>query len=546
MASRPTCSGGSSTRSSPPRTSAAAPGSGSRSRTASSPPTAGGSRWRARPAPAPRSASCCRPRPPPFLLTGRRAATDRGTVEFDYRRFPVVVVDDEPDILRAFTFNYGDEFALLTAESGAGGLQLLQAHDPAVIVADQRMPVMSGVEFLARSMEIRPDANRIVLTGYTDVDAIVRAINTSRIYRYVTKPWESEELRLTLRRAIEAFHLARENARLLQELSRANQRLAAENTYLKETAAPDEIVGESAAIRDVLALVARVAPSPTTVLIEGETGTGKELVARAIHAASDRRDRLFVAVNCASFSEGILESELFGHRRGAFTGAVADRKGLFEVADGGTLFLDEISETSGALQAKLLRVLQEGEIRPVGETRARTVDVRVITATNRRLEDEVKAGRFREDLYYRLRVFPIRLPPLRDRREDIPALTRHLLARLARQVKKPVPEPSEETLALLARYPFPGNVRELANELERAVLLAAPGTPITDDLLSERLQEAAGDGAAPSLLQHRANAFEREQIEAALARASGVKTHAAEELGITYRGLLKKMKRLGM
>jgi len=467
-------------------------------------------------------------------------------VEFDYRRFPVVVVDDEPDILRAFTFNYGDEFAVLTAESGAGGLQLLQAHDPAVIVADQRMPAMSGVEFLARSMEIRPDANRIVLTGYTDIDAIVRAINTSRIYRYVTKPWESEELRLTLRRAIEAFHLARENARLLQELSRANQRLAAENTYLKETAAPDEIVGESAAIRDVLALVARVAPSPTTVLIEGETGTGKELVARAIHAASDRRDRLFVAVNCASFSEGILESELFGHRRGAFTGAVADRKGLFEVADGGTLFLDEISETSGALQAKLLRVLQEGEIRPVGETRARTVDVRVITATNRRLEDEVKAGRFREDLYYRLRVFPIRLPPLRDRREDIPALARHLARRLAAQLKKPVGEPSDETLALLSRYAFPGNVRELANEIERAVLLADPGAPLTEDLFSERLQEGAADGAAPGLLQSRTEAFEREQVEAALARAGGVKTRAAEELGITYRGLLKKMRRLGM
>src|SRR6059058_1129347 len=546
MASRPTCSGGSSTRSSPPRTSAAAPGSGSRSRTASSPRTAGGSRWRARPAPGRHSASCCRPARPPFPLTGRRAATDRGPVEFDYRRFPVVVVDDEPDILRAFTFNYGDEFAVLTAESGAGGLQLLQAHDPAVIVADQRMPVMSGVEFLACSMEIRPDANRIVLTGYTDVDAIVRAINTSRIYRYVTKPWESEELRLTLRRAIEAFHLARENVRLLQELSRANQRLAAENTYLKETAAPDEIVGESAAIRDVLALVARVAPSPTTVLIEGETGTGKELVARAIHAASDRRDRLFVAVNCASFSEGILESELFGHRRGAFTGAVADRKGLFEVADGGTLFLDEISETSGALQAKLLRVLQEGEIRPVGETRARTVDVRVITATNRRLEDEVKAGRFREDLYYRLRVFPIRLPPLRDRREDIPALARHLARRLAAQLKKPVGEPSDETLALLSRYAFPGNVRELANEIERAVLLADPGAPLTEDLFSERLQEGAADGAAPGLLQSRTEAFEREQVEAALARAGGVKTRAAEELGITYRGLLKKMRRLGM
>src|SRR5437762_3520911 len=226
------------------------------------------------------------------------------------------MVDDEPDILRAFTFSYGDDFEVLTAGSGAQGLSLLETHEPAVIVADQRMPAMSGTEFLERSMAVRPDAVRIILTGYTDIDAITQAINKSRVYRYVTKPWESEELR---------------------------------------------------------------------------------------------------------------ESELFGHRRGAFTGATEDRKGLFEVASGGTLFLDEISETSPALQAKLLRVLQEGEVRPVGENRPRTVDARVIVATNRNLEDEVKTGRFREDLYYRLRVFPIRLPPLRERREDIPALTRHLL-----------------------------------------------------------------------------------------------------------------------
>jgi len=408
------------------------------------------------------------------------------------------------------------------------------------------MPVMSGVEFLARSMELRPDANRIVLTGYTDVEAIVQAINTSRIYRYVTKPWESEELRLTLRRAVEVFHLARENARLLEELRRANEHLAAENAYLREATPPHEIVGESPAIREVLALVARVAGSRTTVLVEGETGTGKELVARAIHEASPRRERLFVAVNCASLSEGILESELFGHRRGAFTGAVADRKGLFEVADGGTLLLDEISETTPALQAKLLRVLQEGEIRPVGDNRPRAVDVRVIAATNRHLEDEVKAARFREDLYYRLRVFPIRVPPLRDRVEDIPPLARHLVRRIARQLKKAVGAPTVEALALLARYPFPGNVRELANELERAILLAEPGAALTEELLSERLQEGAGNGGSPSVLQHRTDAFEREQIEAALARASGVKTRAAEELGITYRGLLKKMRRLGM
>jgi two-component system response regulator HupR/HoxA len=467
-------------------------------------------------------------------------------VAVDYRQFPVLVVDDEPDILRAFSFNYGEEFDVLSAPSGARGLELLAAHDPAVIVADQRMPAMTGTEFLERSMKIRPDAIRIILTGYTDVEAIIQAINNSRIYRYVTKPWESEELRITLRRAIEAFHLTRENARLVEELRRAYERVAAENAYLRKMDRAHEIVGESQAIQEVLDLIARVAASRTTVLIEGETGTGKELVARAIHATGPRRDHLFVPVNCAALTEGVLESELFGHRRGAFTGAVEDKKGLFEVADGGTLFLDEVSETSSALQAKLLRVLQEGEIRPVGETRTRTVDVRVIVATNRRLEDEVKNGRFREDLYYRLRVFPISVPPLRERVEDIPALASHLLRRLAAQVKKPVPEPTPDVLALLARYPFPGNVRELANELERALLLAEPGAPLTEDLLSERLQEVSANGASPSLLQRRTDVFEREQIESAITRAGGVKSRAAEELGITYRGLLKKMKRLGM
>jgi DNA-binding NtrC family response regulator len=467
--------------------------------------------------------------------------------DVDYRRFPVVMVDDEPDLLRSFVYNYGDEFEVLTAESGSQGLELLRAHDAAVVVADQRMPVMSGVEFLERSMTVRPDAVRIILTGYTDVDAIVQAINSSRIYRYLTKPWESEELRLTLRRAVEVFQLSRENARLVEELRRANERLAVENAYLRgATTATYEIVGGSPAIREVLNLIGKVGPSRSTVLIEGETGTGKELVAHAIHAASPRHDRLFVPVNCAALSEGILESELFGHCRGAFTGAVSDRKGLFEVADGGTLFLDEISETTPGLQAKLLRVLQDGEVRRVGENRARAVDVRILAATNRHLEDEVKAGRFREDLYYRLRVFPLHLPPLRERAEDIPAIAKYLVRRIAAHVKKHVGEPTAEVLAVLARYAFPGNVRELANELERAILLADPGGPITEEHLSERLQEIAGNGTPPSLLQQRTDGFEREQIEAALARSNGVKTRAAEELGITYRGLLKKMKRLGM
>jgi Nif-specific regulatory protein len=321
-----------------------------------------------------------------------------------------------------------------------------------------------------------------------------------------------------------------------------------QNSYLRRAVdgPTHAIVGDSPAIREALGLVGKVAGMPTTVLIEGETGTGKELIARRIHSSSPRKDELFVAVNCAALSEGILESELFGHRRGAFTGAHSDRKGLFEVASGGTLFLDEISETTLAMQAKLLRVLQEGEVRPVGDDRAHPVDVRVVAATNRKLADEVAAGRFREDLYYRLRVFPIRLPPLRDRREDIPSLVRHLAQRIGTQLGKPVGEPTAEAIAMLQAYPFLGNIRELANEIERAVILADPGAPITDDLLSEHIQQAAVDGAAPGVLQNRTDTFERDQIVSALERAGGVKSKAAEELGLTPRGLAKKMRRLGL
>jgi len=436
----------------------------------------------------------------------------------------------------------------VTADSGAAALELLDRADASVIVADQRMPSMSGTELLARSMEIRPDAVRIVLTGYTDVSALIEAVNSSRIYRYITKPWEDDELRLALKRAVEVFHLARENARLVEELRLVNARLQVQNSYLREAVegpGKHAIVGDSPAIREALTLVDKVAGMPTTVLIEGETGTGKELIARSIHAASPRRDELFVGVNCAALSEGILESELFGHRRGAFTGAHADRKGLFDVASGGTLFLDEISETTLALQAKLLRVLQEGEVRPVGDDRAHPVDVRVVAATNRKLAEEVTAGRFREDLYYRLRVFPIRVPPLRDRREDIPALVQHLVQRISLQLKKAVGAPTAETIAMLQAYPFEGNIRELANEIERAVIMADPGAPITDDLLSEQVQEAAA-GSASGVLQHRTDSFERDQIVEALQRAGGVKTKVADELGLTPRWLAKKMRRLGL
>jgi Nif-specific regulatory protein len=310
------------------------------------------------------------------------------------------------------------------------------------------------------------------------------------------------------------------------------------------------LVGASAAMQRVFALVERVRDAPTPVLIQGETGTGKELVARAIHFGGAYRDRLFVAQNCGALSEHLLESELFGHRRGAFTGAVADKKGLFEIADEGTLFLDEISETTQAFQVKLLRVLQEGELRPVGESRSRRVRVRVIASTNRDLAAETAAGGFRADLFYRLNVFPIVLPPLRDRREDVPMLASHFVALHARALGRRVASISDAALEMLQSYDYPGNVRELENEIERALLLCGDGDAITPDLLSDRIVEshvgrARGNGAGPVSLAAQVAEFERARILEMLATCGGNKSEAARRFGLTYRGLLNKMQRLG-
>ena len=356
------------------------------------------------------------------------------SAELDYREFPVLIVDDEPDILSSFRLAFRHEFTVHCAEGGAAGLEILEKEPIAVVVANQRMPEMTGLEFLQKTMDSRPDLVRIILTGYTDIDTLGEAINSSRIYRYVTKPWDPKELQITLRRAIETYRLERENERLVTELARANERLAGENEYLRSREARDHprgLVGTGSRMSTMYGLLDKIADSPTTVLILGETGTGKELIARSLHERSPRQEKMFVAVNCAALTESLLESELFGHKRGAFTGAASDKKGLFEVANGGTLFLDEIGETTPAMQAKLLRVLQENEITPVGETRPRKIDTRVVAATNRNLETEVAKGRFREDLYYRLRVVPVRVPPLRERPEDIPDLVDHFIEKHA-------------------------------------------------------------------------------------------------------------------
>ena len=347
--------------------------------------------------------------------------------------------------------------------------------------------------------------------------------------------------------------LAIENARLVQRLRLAEEKLRGEVKYLKgreERRRFSDIIGESSAMKDVFRQIEKVIDTRATVHIEGETGTGKEVIASAIHYQGRRRDKMFVAQNCAALPENLLESELFGHKRGAFTGAEHDKKGLFEIADGGTLFLDEIGEMPLSLQAKLLRALQEGEIRPVGATASKAVDVRIICATNRSLEKEVEKGTFRQDLYYRLRVFPIRLPALRERREDIPLLVDHFLRKYTAEMNKAVAGITPEALDQLGTYNWPGNIRELENEVQRLVIQCDPGSFITPDLLAPSVRKVEGllGRVAPKkgTLKDMMEEVERWLLTEALRDHGGNKTKTAETLGITREGLHKKLAKYGM
>jgi transcriptional regulator with GAF, ATPase, and Fis domain len=351
--------------------------------------------------------------------------------------------------------------------------------------------------------------------------------------------------------------LAVANARLVQRLRAAEEKLKKENAFLKTREesrrvgkAEQEIIGQSGAMRSLFEQLAKVVDTRVTVLIEGETGVGKELVAAAVHYRSRRRTQLFVSQNCAAMPENLLESELFGHRKGSFTGAHEDKKGLFEIADGGTLFLDEVTEMPLSLQSKLLRVLQEGEVRPVGATQERRVNVRIVGATNRNVEREVKEGRFREDLYYRLSVFPIRVPPLRERREDIPLLAESFLKRYSSEVGKPAAGYSQQAMELLQAYDWPGNVRELQNEVQRLVIQIDAGAFVTPDLLSPRIRQIEGviDKVRPTkgTLKETMDQLERWLLIESLREHDNNKTAAAKSLGITREGLHKKLRAFGL
>jgi two-component system response regulator HupR/HoxA len=471
----------------------------------------------------------------------------------------VLVVDDEVRSLETLRRTLDEEFRVLTAQSAEAALDILQSEFVEVILSDQRMPGMSGVDLLKQAREQWPDVVRIIISGYTDPSDIIAAINEAGVYQFLQKPWHPEALMLAVRGAAKLCRLQRENDLLNVELRAAEPvlrgRVESKRQSLRKRFEKEQIVRAADSPLNALCdLAHKVAQYDIPILVTGESGTGKELLARAIHYRSPRADKPFVVENCAALPEQLLESELFGHKRGSFTGAYEDRIGLFQQADGGTIFLDEIGETSPSFQVKLLRVLQEGEIRPVGGTRPHKIDIRVLSATNLDLLEAVRQGRFREDLFYRLSTLSINMPALRDRSMDIPVLAQELLREAASALGKQIKGYDAETLDCLRRYRWPGNVRQLRNEIYRMVALADQSL-LTPDLLSPWvvLAPEEADEAELSLLsgldgslQGRMEQLEAKLIKEVLVRCRWNKSRAAQELGLSRVGLRGKLRRYGM
>jgi two-component system response regulator HupR/HoxA len=461
--------------------------------------------------------------------------------------YEILIVDDEAANLHKLKRTFVGSYVVHEAKTGDEALEVLRQKPVVAIIADQRMPGMTGVDLLRQAREARPDAIRIILTGYTDVEYLMDAINQGQVQRYITKPWEPVFLKEALRQEIERWELKRENERLAEQLRQINERLEKENYRLRQEIESMEGVGQrliykSAQMAELMRLLDRVVPTSSTVLIQGETGTGKELLARYIHDQSPRSDQPFVPVNCGAIPPDLIESAFFGHRKGSFTGAIENRKGYFELAHQGTLYLDEIGEAPLGLQVKLLRVLQDAEILAVGAQTPRKVDVRIIASTNRVLSREVEEGRFRQDLFFRLNVFSVLVPPLRTRRDDISALAAFFLESCAKRLNKPVPGFEPLALDLLRRYDWPGNVRELENEVERIVILCEPGVPIPASMIAERIRLADQTGGGSGGLKEKLAEFEKSLILEALRRHSHNRSHAADSLGVSRQTIIAKLK----
>jgi two-component system NtrC family response regulator len=448
----------------------------------------------------------------------------------------ILIVDDEINYTRILAAVLDDAgFETLTANSGSEALDLLYASDVDLLLTDMKMPSMDGIDLLERVKQKDPDLPVIMMTAHGTVEKAVEAMQKGA-YNYILKPFDNDRLLLYVDKALAMYRVVKENRRL---------RNAVANRYSFHN-----IIGKSKAMQDVFQIIRKVAPSAATVLIEGASGTGKELVANALHVNSPRKDKPLVAVNCSALAESLLESELFGHEKGAFTGAVALKKGRFEIADGGTLFLDEIGDLSPGLQVKLLRVLQERVIERVGGVKPIPVNIRLVTATNKSLKAEVTSGHFREDLFYRLNVVSITLPPLRERLEDIRPLVEHFLAKYSdeRSTGLPVTGIDREVERLFYEYNWPGNVRELENVIERAVVMSPEALIQVPDLPKDFVDNAHGtlhmEGIPVDANLYETLALvEKNMILRALKKANFVQAHAADLLGIGKSGLNQKIKK---
>ncbi len=440
----------------------------------------------------------------------------------------VLVVEDDDsmrDLLRKILTDEG--YRVNTAGDGTTALTMVKQAPVDVVLSDVKMPGLDGLELLKAVKKVTPGTYVAIMTAFGTIDSAVEAMKYGA-YDYISKPFKIDEIRILMKKIVEQKALREEVAHLRKEVNRRYE-------Y-------SNIIGKSRRMQEVFDLLAKVAEGKSTILVYGRSGTGKELVAKAIHYNSPRKNRPFVAVNCSAIPETLLESELFGHMKGAFTGAISTRHGLFEEAHGGTLFLDEIGEISPAIQVKLLRVLQERSIKPVGGTGSKKIDIRLIGATNQNLQEAVREGRFREDLYYRLNVIPIQLPSLKERTDDIPLLARHFVARYSKENNRAGISLSRQTLQILMNYHWPGNVRELENVMERSVILCQ-GSEITPEDLPPQLIEESLETASDKDLAHLSlKEVEKAHIKRVLESVGGHKMKAAEILQIDRRTIYRKLK----
>jgi putative PEP-CTERM system response regulator len=441
----------------------------------------------------------------------------------------ILVVDDEPGMREMFRRLLKD-YTLFLAKDGEEGIEITKKEDPDLVISDLKMPKIDGIEVLKNIKEYNPAIPVILITAYATIETAVEAIKIGA-YDYITKPFDPDVIEITIKNALRHKSLLDENRYLREKLKALQER--------------ENIIGESDAMKEVFSLIDKVAPTDATVMIQGESGTGKELIAQAIHKNSLRADKTFLSINCSAFPETLLESELFGYEKGAFTGAVRSKEGLFEATNTGTLFLDEIGEMPPSLQVKLLRVLQDGQILRVGGRKPFTVDVRIISATNKNLKKEVEAGNFRDDLYYRINIFTINLPPLRERKEDIPLLLHYFLLKYNKKFSKSVETISPAFMNFLLNYHWPGNVRELENLMERSVLMSE-GKQLDLSTLPDELKDKSKI-EMPSYdtltFREAKERFEKEYILSLLKKHDGRVSRAAMEAGMPRPNFYEKLKK---